>query len=403
MIKTICGSATERLRNGGPGIQGARSVSRSAVPVMRTLTRTTHTAAAVIHNVTTAHESDLFRLTRECILKLRTIPFDANLVKNVYTLGRTYSDALKAGANDDYLNMNVNAINSSARALTMAIAWDLGMLLEWIPNFFQDYNLKNGPMPLEKAIAPKHLKFLTDSFRETFHKLPEQDRKKLVIAIDTEAMNRFDCDLTPEERRLQFSARLWWDRLRFDEVIAMVDYCHVDTSQFVPVNSALRLSSYAGTTITSKIVSCVSEPMIRGLRKLMANEDFIHRGNLFKGVYTLDAAGPFRKSQLISGNTWVVPHATSATSDPDQSYANPPTYPVLAEPRDTNLVFVDVWGVQVHLFNHWSTVHQKEVLIMPTMAFHGISAPAELARDMKPGRKPSYYCALDPEHSGYTL
>ncbi len=417
MFKTIRGSATQRARNTLPDPPRTKPDRHKAAPVVRNVSRTIHGTAPVLQNtvpaihhsapvickLSEAQKSDVWRMAEACTVELRKLQFDANFHKNLDKLILRYAINLQEAATAEYLKMDVNAIDGSPLAHAMALAWDLKTFLDWIPRFLNYYHVQNEQTPLEKAISPKHLEFLMKSFRETFAELPEADRRKLVTAIDTEAMDRLGCELTTEERRLQFLSNFWHQKLQWDEVIGKVDYCHVETGHFNAINSALRISSYARIPIASQLVSCVTKPMVSGLKKLMTNEDFVFRGNLFKGIYTKDPAGPFRKSQLIDGNILLAPHAISTTSDPNQSYANPPSYPQLTEHRDTNIVFVGVWGVQVHLFNFIRTVKQKEVLIMPTMAFRGIPKPVDLTEHRVIDRKPTFYCELDPDHSGYVL
>ncbi len=360
------------------------------------------TVARSARTVAPNQESYLWKLTRECSNELKKLELNQKLPEKIRAIQGKYALNLRLEAEEVFKHIDIDAVDDSPEALGMALAWDIAHFLDYMPNFMSDYCVTTSQMELAAAISPRHRQFLMRSFKETFEKLSTEDRIKLVIAIDSKAMDAMECQLTPEEKRLQSTAHHYVKQIDLNQLFSMIDYTHVDTSQFVPVNCGQRLARYAGIQIAADIVSCVSQPMVDALKTLVMNPDFVYHGDLFKGVYLINPAGPFRRSCLVNGKTHILAHATSATSDPEQSYANPPIRS-WTDPRDTNLVFKNVWGVRVHLFNDWSTTNQKEVLIMPTMAIRSVPAPVGASNGARPGSKQTYYCEFVNEASGYQL
>ncbi len=353
------------------------------------------------HPATSVQKRSLFKTTAECAKALRTMPIDRECRRNVEKIKETYQIDLALEAKAIYDTMPFDAAGKpTVETVTMAAAHELSIFLMGATDFLDFYNVTDPRMSLLGAINPSHLQRLIESFNETFVSLPAEDRLRLATVIQTRAFEELGTPISASERALSLTTLAHLPQLDREEVLALVDYAHCTTGQFMPINSGLRLWKHHQIPQGRDLVACVTDKMQSGLDKLAQHEDFIHQGVLYKGVALNNPSGPLRRSFLVPGETITpTPHPTSATSDKSQSYADPPTFPAGAAGRDSEVVYLDTPGIRIHLFNNKETVEQKEVLIPAGMAMTCLSlseVPADLRE--RSHRHPVYF--LKPVQAG---
>ena len=359
------------------------------------LRKVTSAATSRTHHPTTSvHKRSLFQMTAECAKTLRTMPIDGDCRRNVEKIKEKYQINLALEAKAMYDEMPYDAAGKpTVETVTMATAHELSIFLMGATDFLDFYNVTDPRMSLLRAINPAHLQRLTESFNETFVTLPVEDRLRLAAVIRISAFEEMGTPIGASERALSMATLGHLPQLDHEEVLALADYAHCTTGQFMPINSGLRLWKHHQIPQGRDLVNCVTEKMQSGLDKLAQHQEFIYQGVLYKGVALNNPSGPLRRSFLAPGQTITpTPHPTSATSEKSQSYADPPTFPAGAAGRDSEVVYLDTPGVRIHLFNNKETVDQKEVLIPSGVEMTCVSpseVPAEL-RD-RSHRHPVYF------------
>jgi len=353
------------------------------------------------HPTTSTHKRSLFQMTAECAKTLRTMPIDHDCRSNVEKIKEKYQINLALEAKAMYDEMPYDAAGKpTVETVTMATAHELSTFLMGATDFLDFYNVTDPRMSLLRAINPAHLQRLTESFNETFVSLSAEDRLRLATVVQISAFEEMGTPISASERAMSLATLGHLPQLDREEVLALADYAHCTTGQFMPINSGLRLWKHHQIPQGRNLVNCVTEKMQSGLDKLAQHQEFIHQGVLYKGVALNNPSGPLRRSFLVPGTTITpTPHPTSATSDKSQSYADPPTFPAGAAGRDSEVVYLDTPGIRIHLFNNKDTVNQMEVLIPSGMEMTCVS-PSEVPANMKERshRHPVYF--LKPVQAG---
>lgn len=346
------------------------------------------------HPSTSTHKRSLFQMTADCAKSLRTMPIDRECRRSVEKIKEKYQINLALEAKAMYDEMPYDAAGKpTVETVTMAAAHELSTFLMGATDFLDFYNVTDARMSLLSAINPTHLQRLVDSFNETFVSLPAEERLRLATVVQVSAFEELGTPITASERALSLATLGHLPQLDREEVLALADYAHCTTGQFMPINSGLRLWKHHQIPQGRELVSCVTEKMQTGLDKLAQHRDFIYQGVLYKGVALNNPSGPLRRSFLVPGETITpTPHPTSATSDKSQSYADPPTFPAGAAGRDSEVIYLDTPGIRIHLFNNKETVDQKEVLIPFGMEMT-CGSPSEVPADLRERshRHPVYF------------
>ncbi len=362
---------------------------------------TTAASSRTHHPATSTQKRALFQMTADCAKSLRTMPIDRDCRRNVEKIKEKYQINLALEARAMYEEMPYDAAGKpTVETVTMAAAHELSTFLMGATDFLDFYNVTDPRTSLLSAINPVHLQRLTDSFNETFVSLPADDRLRLAAVVQASAFDEMGTPISASERALSRATLGNLPQLDREEVLALADYAHCTTGQFMPINSGLRLWKHHQIPQGRDLVSCVTEKMQSGLDKLVQHQEFIHQGVLYKGVALNNPSGPLRRSFLVPGETITpTPHPTSATSDKGQSYADPPLYPPGASGRDSEVIYLDTPGIRIHLFNNKETVEQKEVLIPSGIEMTCVS-PLEVPAGLRERshRHPVYF--LKPVQAG---
>ena len=223
-------------------------------------------------------------------------------------------------------------------------------------------------MSLSAAINPRHLNELGASFQESFASLKQEDRTLLASVITLSTFKDLGICLNSSEKSVSNKTyHKHQPQLNFDQVVALLDYAHYATGTFNGVNCGMRALEHNRIRTIADIIFCVQQPLIEALAVLQKKNAFLFSGNLIKGISINDPGGPLRRAKLRTGNLLTIPHPTSSTSDPRQSYAQRGTH-------DGELVFLNGMGVKIHLFHNKLTMPDLEVLI-PTEGIYRMVDP----------------------------
>jgi hypothetical protein len=223
-------------------------------------------------------------------------------------------------------------------------------------------------MSLCAAINSSHFHKLSESFRESFISLKQEDRNLLASVIAPSVFNNLGICLQPVEKSISNQTYPKnQQQLNFDQVVALLDYAHYSTGTFNDVNCGMRVFEYNRIRTIADVIFCVQQPLIEALVLLRQKNEFLFSGNLIKGIRINNPAGPLRRTKLLTGNILSIPHPTSTTSDPMRSYAQRGTH-------DSELVFLHATGIKIHLFHNKLTTNELEVLI-PTEVIYQMIDP----------------------------
>lgn len=355
---------------------------------------------ASTHTHTVSIQTHLQHLIGECVTDFKKISIDRQLKSHIETLDEKYRNKIHDEIKNEFDALtDIFSPDDSLASKIRAQGWELICALRSTRRFLDNYAVTCTRMSLSAAINPRHLHELSESFRESFSSLNQEDRILLASVITPSVFNELGICLNACEKSISNQTyRKDQQQLNFDQVVSLLDYAHYATGTFNGINCGMRVFEYSRIQTIADVIFCVQQPLSEALTLLLQKNEFVYRGNLIKGIRINDPGGPLRRAKLRTGNLVVFPHPTSTTSDPTRSYAQRGTH-------DGELVFLNGSGVKIHLFHNILTMKESEVLMPIKGSYRMVDSNKENPK--KNGSIERFYCEpvltddLEPDPQSY--